>query len=894
MNARDADWPRLLELFGRLVDAPVDERENALGELVAGEPALHARLVRLLALDASGNDLAAEVSAWRDTLIASDAAKVPARIGAWRIVRELGSGGMGRVHLAERADGAYEQQVALKLIRTDAITPAALARFAAERRILARLDHPGIAALVDGGVDDEGQPWFAMQYVDGRPLPQHCVERNLDAAARVRLMIGVCDAVAYAHRQLVVHCDLKPSNVLVDERSQPRLLDFGIARLLAANDSDASVATQTQARVMTPGYAAPEQLVGETVGVAADVYALGAMLHELLAGRRPYADDGETPAAIALAQARGEPPPMSHGPTRAGGVPAIRLRGDLDLIVATALRHDPERRYLGAAALADDLRRHLDGRPLLAQRDRRGVRLRKFVSRHRVAVPAVALAAIALVATAVYASLQSLDARHQAQRAESVRAFLLGLFEQADPDRGGGRSLSARDLIDAGARRVRHDLGGDPDTRIELLGVVGNLYASLGDSAAAADVHATRLAAAQRQYPTGDPREVRARIDLAQAESERDHFERARELADGALAALGNGGEAMLRADALATLGAIEKRAGRYDAAIDGQRRRIAVLRQTHADGIALAAAYDDLGVAQHALARYDESARNYAEALRLVEAHGDVAPSLLLRIRYDLALAEHENGHYERADALFRRNLELARETYGDAHRSVADQLYQLGQNARQSGREADSLPWLREALAIYERVDGPRHSRVATALTTLGQAQLRTGAGGEAIANLERAYRIYLDTLGPKHLYTAVGETALAQAKLETGDATGAEGSFRDALAKYADANPDHVYAEATRKGLGEALIAQRRFDEAETTLKIAYARVSAKFGAGDPRSVQVVLPLVACLRAQRRDADAVSLLESTRSAIEAGADTPSRARLLEKVRAAQGTAG
>lgn len=892
MNARDADWPRLFELFGRLVDAPVDERENALGELVVGEPALHARLVRLLALDASGNDLAAEVSAWRDTLIASDAAKVPARIGAWRIVRELGSGGMGRVHLAERADGAYEQQVALKLIRTDAITPAALARFAAERRILARLDHPGIAALVDGGVDDESRPWFAMQYVDGHPLPQHCAERSLDATARVRLMIGVCDAIAYAHRQLVVHCDLKPSNVLVDAHDQPRLLDFGIARLLAASDADASVATQTQARAMTPGYAAPEQLVGEPVGVAADIYALGAMLHELLTGRRPYASEGDTPAAIALAQAKGEPPPMSSLPTDLPGVPTARLRGDLDLVVATALRHDPARRYPGADALADDLRRYLDGRPLLAQRDRRGVRLRKFVSRHRVAVPAAALAALALLTTTVYATLQSRDARHQAQRAESVRAFLLGLFEQADPDRRGGHALSARDLIDAGAHRVRHDLAGDPDTRIELLGVVGNLYASLGDGAAAAEIHALRLAEAQREYAAGDPRELHARIDLAQAESERDHFERARELAEGALAATGDG-SATLRADVFATLGAIEKRSGRYEAAIDFQRRRIALLQQRAADDIGLASAYDDLGVAQHALARYDESARSYAEALRLIEARSDAAPSQLLRIRYDLALAEHENGHYERADALFRRNLELARETYGDAHRSVADQLYQLGQNARQSGREVDSLPWLREALAIYERVDGPSHSHVATALTTLAQAQLHTGAGEEAIANLERAYRIYVDTLGPNHLYTAVGETALAQAKLETGDAAGAEGAFRDTLAKYADANPGHVYAEAARKGLGEALIAQRRYAEAETVLEIAYARVSAKFGAGDPRSVQVALPLATCLRARRRDAEAGTLLESTRSAIEAGADTPSRTRLLDKVRAAQDAA-
>lgn len=565
------------------------------------------------------------------------------------------------------------------------------------------------------------------------------------------------------------------------------------------------------------------------------------------------------------------------------------LRGDLDLIVAKALRHDPSQRYLGADALADDLRRHRAGRPVAARRHSFAYVARRFVARHRIATALAALAAVALAGTAAFALQQTRDARIQAERAQSVRNFLLGLFEQADPDRGGGSALSARALIDAGAQRVQHDLAADPDTRIELLGVVGNLYASLGDGAAAADVQATRLAQAQVRYTKGDPRELRARIDLARAESDRDQFDKARELATSALAALPDTSETDLRADTLSALGSIEKRAGHYDAAAAWHRRRIALLREASAGDAALAAAWDDLGNVQHAQAKYAESAASYAEALRHVEAAPDIAPSLLIGIRYDLALAQHENGHFEEADALFKRNLEFARSVYGDNHRSVADQLYQIGQNARQGGRERDSLPWLRQALAIYERINGPRHSRVATALTTLAQAQLRSGEASDAIGNLDRAYRIYLETLGPRHLYTAVGETALAQARLETGDAGGAEATFRDALAKYEDANPGHIYAEAARRGLGEALLAQDRCAEAEPLLRLAHQRVLAKFGAADQRNVQAALPHARCLVALHRDGEAAELLHSTRAAVAASPDTPARQRLLERLDAA-----
>jgi serine/threonine-protein kinase len=623
------------------------------------------------------------------------------------------------------------------------------------------------------------------------------------------------------------------------------------------------------------------------------VYALGVILHELLTGRRPYAATGDSAAALAVAQSRGEAPVMSQSTSAASPLPARRLRGDLDLIVATALRHDPAQRYPGADALAEDLRRHLAGWPLRAQRDSATHRLRKFVTRHRVALPLATIAVVALVATTAFALMQARDARQQAARAEAVRNFLLDLFEQADPDRDGDKPLTARDLIDLGAQRVRRGLVGDPDTRIDLLGVVGNLYGSLGQAGAAIDVRQDRLRDAEQRYAADDARIALARIDLAQSEGDREHFDRARELIHAALQTLPGAdlAGARLRANALDVLGWIETHSGRYDEATKIQHERIALLRKFGAAAApALASALNDLGALQHLQGNYGASAQNYREALSIIEAQSDAKPSALIRIRYDLALDEHEQAHFEQADVLFKRNLDYARKIYGENHRSVADQLYQIGQNARQSGRVEDSLPWLQQALATYERVDGPTHSRVATALTTLAQAQMKTGAKDEAIANLERAYRIYLDTLGPKHLFTAVGETALAQAKLEAGDALGAEAAFRDALAKYAAANPDHIYADAVRKGLGEALTAQRRYAEAESMLRLAHEHVSAKYGIADYRSEGTAIALAQCLHGAGRTSEASTLLAGTRKALESTPDTPTRTRNLDKLKAAE----
>ncbi|MEK7330512.1 MAG: serine/threonine-protein kinase, partial [Candidatus Eisenbacteria bacterium] len=419
------------------------------------------------------------------------------QIGPWRVVREVGRGGMGAVYLAERADGAFEQTVALKLIKRGLARAEILQRFLRERRILARLEHRNIARLADGGVTDDGLPWFAMEYVEGQPITDWCDEHRAGVEERLRLFRAVCDAVQYAHRNLVVHRDLKPSNIFVTADGEVKLLDFGIARLLSDEpDGDALTLTREGLRVLTPHYAAPEQLRGEAATTATDLYSLGVVLYELLSGARPFGR-----SATSLDQLRREV--LEEEPVPPSGLRSEwrhPLRGDLDNIVLTALRKEPQRRYPSVEALLADLERYREGRPVQATPPSARYRIAKFVRRNRVSVIAGAVVTLtflvgvvatmwqAVAAALVVASLvgglavsigQTRLARREARKAEEVRSFLLRVFEVADPYHSRGQSVTARELLDQGARRIDSELKGQPALRAEMLGVLADLYLKL-------------------------------------------------------------------------------------------------------------------------------------------------------------------------------------------------------------------------------------------------------------------------------------------------------------------------------------------------------------------------------------------------------------------------------
>jgi eukaryotic-like serine/threonine-protein kinase len=439
LTMEPARWNLISDMLLDALELPAGERRAFVDRMCVGpdgEPDVESReeLLRLLAAHEEADSSGALLSPFSDNPETRDApSEEPTRVGPWLTGRLLGSGGMGAVYAAERVDGSYRQQVAVKLIHPSA-RRAFGERFRYERQILARLDHPGIARIIDGGISEDGQPYLAMEFVAGEPITRFCDQNGLDVDERIELFRHVCEAVAYAHQNLVVHRDIKPSNILVarDEtgRPRPKLVDFGIAKLVdpdtPATDDDAPL-TGSGMLLMTPEYAAPEQVSAGTITTATDVYALGVVLYELLAGRRPYAFASRAPAAVAEVVCRTIPTRPSTAVSERTGQPpagpapdrlARRLRGDLDTIVMKALRKEPGRRYASAAELAEDLRRYASGLPVSARPDTAAYRARKFASRHRIAVIAVAAVLLVLVAGLGTALSQARVAAMERDRAE--------------------------------------------------------------------------------------------------------------------------------------------------------------------------------------------------------------------------------------------------------------------------------------------------------------------------------------------------------------------------------------------------------------------------------------------------------------------------------------------
>lgn len=499
-------WHELGELFDRYSELPVVERGARLSALRARQPELAERLSAMLAADLSGDGLldrsldevAPELHAQlHDTDGATCAGQA---MGRYRLVSPLGSGGMGEVWLAERADGEYRQNVALKLLKRGMDTQAILRRFLQERSILARLTHPNIVRLLDGGMSLDDRPYYAMEHVDGQPVVQYAAAMHLGVRERVALVATIADAVSYAHAQLVVHRDLKPSNILVDAKGVPHLLDFGIAKLL--EDTGEATLTGTQMRVMSPAYAAPEQILGQPVGTATDVYSLGIVLFELLTGRLPHRRTSRDPAAMAAelgAETERASQMLAKSSTPGQGIYgdadgrrlARLVSGDLDLIVARATHRDPARRYPTMAAFADDLRRWLDGRPIVARPDSARYRAATFVRRHRIGVTAATAAILALMLGLGMAVWQAGEARQQAARAERqavraerVKEFLISLFQQNDPANARGEVLTATRVMSLGADNLSTLARDDPQIAGELFVAIAEIQYNLGDAEA--------------------------------------------------------------------------------------------------------------------------------------------------------------------------------------------------------------------------------------------------------------------------------------------------------------------------------------------------------------------------------------------------------------------------
>ncbi len=691
-------------LFEAVCDLPAEQQAPALHGLT-DDPALRREVEALLAAqtDSLGRalkPLGELMASLPDTELTEGEA-----LGQWRLVQRLASGGMGTVFVAERADGLYRQRVAVKLLRGRP-DPAVAERLAAERQILASLQHPGIARLYDGGTTPAGQPYLVMEFVAGLPLDRYLAEQRPGLDERIVLFLRICRAVAHAHRQLVVHCDLKPGNVLVREGGHPSLLDFGIARASAAEGDDGL-------RYCTPAYAAPEQLRGERVGVAADVFGLGVMAAELLSD----APLGRTPADVDT-----PPPPPS---ARAGAVPwARRLRGDLDAIAARATALDAAARYPTVDALVDDLERWQRHEPVAARAGGAAYRSGRWLRRHWRG----SLVAAAMVSAAVVFAWRLAEERDRAERAAAtarqVSDLLVGAFDAADPRRtAGSREMSAREVLDASARRIDDELSASPAIAAELQLVLGRAYRSLGQpkqSEALLRAAATAFASPALDQPA---QAASAWSQLATLLANDRRGDEAVAAANEARRLRGPSPAPTEQADTLNSLGIALTAKGDLPAAEEALEEALALRRaEGEAGRASVVATLNNLGRAQRLRGDAAASEASHREALALAETLGPVGQPTAQLALDGIARALLLAGRRDEAWPVFERSLALAAELYGPRSNAVAGAHNELANLLHDLGRWGDAERHYQESLEIEAAVSGEDSPRYAVVLNNLG----------------------------------------------------------------------------------------------------------------------------------------------------------------------------
>ena len=857
-------WNRIQELFHAAADLPENDRRAFLKSACHDDDDLMAGVLAMIEEDSRGSSLLDRDMAEVAHHMIGKAASLSIRLkefSPYRIIKVLGEGGMGVVYLAERED--LGSLVAIKVLRDAWLSPARRERFLIEQRTLAQLNHPSIARLYDADTLADGTPWFVMEYVDGARLTEYCWERHSSIRERLELLRAVCEAVEYAHGHALIHRDLKPSNILVKADGTIRLLDFGIAKQLEGLDQPVDH-TRTGLTLMTPAYAAPEQVRGERTGVYTDVYALGVILYELLAGRLPFDLSKRTPGEAETIIVKGEPEKPSVAARRTMELPEMSARAaaasktswaDLDVLCLTAMHPDARRRYRSVEAMIRDVDHYLKGEPLEARPDTLRYRLGKFVSRNRRAVSAAAIALAVIAGLIAFFTVRLATARRaelaEVARAQRIQHFMLNLFEGGDPEAGPADSLRVVTLLDRGVAEVRA-LDREPGVQAELYQTLGGIYQKLGKLDQADSLLRTALERSRAVYGPEHSEVARSLVALGLLRVDQAKLPEAEQLIRQGLA-MARRTQPADHADvgrATAALGRVLEHRGAYDQAI-------ALLEQAVRLQSAAGAATPDLASSLSELANTQFYAGRYAisDSLnrRVLEMHRKLHGSrhaLIADDMLNLSAIQLNLGHPAEAEEFARQALEINRAWYGNDHPETAASLTALAQALMHQERydEADDL--LQQALAIQERVYGKVHPRVALALNELGAVALKRGKLDEAEARFRRVVEIYRAANGDRHYTVAISMANLGSVYLERKAYARAEQLFRDALERYKETlPPNHLNIGITQIKLGRALVRQHRYAEAEGHSLAGYEILSKQTS-----------PSVSWLKSAREDLAAV----------------------------------
>ena len=811
-----AEWRRVEEIFLSVLEQAPENRAAYLQSAGAGDESLRAEVEAMLLSHEQAGDFMEQPAYQVNAELLDDETgtlKTGEAFGDYRILSLLGEGGMGEVYLAE--DANLGRKVALKLVKSGLGRTNLLRHFRREEKILAGLTHPNIARLYGGAVTEDGIPYFVMEYVEGERLDRYCDARKLKLPERLQLFRKVCAAISYAHQHLVIHRDIKPANIRVTVEGEPKLLDFGIAKLIDPQTESMGEATLTLQRVMTPEYASPEQVRGEEVTTASDIYSLGVVLYELLTGQRPYRIKTRNPDEIARAISEEEPPRPSTAVARDGPNPqsAIRnpksLRGDLDNIVLMAMRKEPSRRYASVAQFSEDIRRHVEGLPVVARKDTVGYRSAKFIRRHRVGVAAAALVTLAIIAGLIAALWEARQARAQRDVAQRINTFLQDMLGAAAPEVK-GVDIKVADLLDEASTRAKTELVGQPDVMADVLMILGRTYISLGklDKAESA---------------------LRAALE----------------------ASLRANGE--LHPTTATTMGWLGLALANLNKTAEGEqisRKAVELQRKLHPRG------NEDLGVALYALG-YNLINENKAQAAQpflkeasdlikkhLHETHGYYIATLTM-----LAMAYDRAGDAAEAEPIYRQAIEAGKrvEARYCIFLAQADLFLGILLINKEAYTEAETV--LRESEKIYIEVNGGETNySVASAKANLGLLYFLKGNYAKAEAEDRTALDLLRKYLRPEHPVAASTEATLGLILTREGKAAEGEPYLREALAIRKKILPlgDFMIPYAA-SALGECLTVQKRYPEAEPILTDSYNELKSKLGDQNRRTVEARQRLV-----------------------------------------------
>ncbi len=857
-NLDEADIARIV---ARAYELGPRERPNYLKIACAGDAGALQRILRdhsFVTSDGSGEDFGNEWAVDRCGQV----------LWPWRLVSRLGGGGMSDVYLAERCD-EYQQQVAVKLVRPGLVSRADHNRLKVERQILARLNHRNIARLLDGGTTDDGIPYLVMEYVDGVPIDEYCERHKLPVRERLALFRGVCAAVHAAHQNLVIHRDLKPSNILVTRDRTLKLLDFGIAKLLGVPDLTHTVAvTHASVRLFTPGSASPEQVRGEPVTTATDVYLLGLLLYELLCGSRPFRlkelrlseierviCNEFPPAPSATLDPRGSPQELARieAIARARKTPVGRLRrelaGDLDTIVMMAIRKEPTRRYASVDELAADIKRYDSGAPVIACRDTWRYRAEKFVRRHAMSVTTAGALTVLLAAFAVSMGIQMRRVAHSEAIAQEERhrtgemaQFLVGLFNDSDPSEARGEKMTAREILERGAERIA-SLKNQPEEQATLMETIGRTYLSLGSADKARPQLEAALAARRELFHGDHAATASSFAALGRLELADGRLDKAQAYYTDALGMNERlfGENHAEVAQSLQDLGELQKMKGDLPGAEVTLRRSLALFSKLSGpQSVVASSVMNELAQVMERRGDFPAAEDLYRRAIAIDSAtlgtdHPQVAHNL-----HNLAVVLQERGDFAGARPLFEQSLIMFRKVLGEKHPDTIEALGNYGRYLQDRGELLEAEKVLREALALDEQARGKDHVQVGYDHVNLGYLLYRRETYADAEKEFREALRIYAAALPAQHVYVASARTGLGETLIELGRLDEGSSEANQALEIWRRNVPaDDAHIANTQAVLAHALALRGRFAEAEPTLAASYERMRVALGPTDSRT-------------------------------------------------------